>query len=161
MFSILDPVRMKEALDPVEKLTDWELFQCLASELISPNIQIHFSNEADKRAHDFAASIALACSLSTRKITILDWKYEILALNPLLKHKSKLRKLWQETRDLACKTAVNWVSWNIRRTVWKRALERCETKLTNGKVTPQAIWPIVKSLTKKDGPKDHLQFMVP
>jgi hypothetical protein len=29
---------MREALDPVEKLTDWELFQSLASELISPNI---------------------------------------------------------------------------------------------------------------------------
>jgi hypothetical protein len=34
MFSILDPVRTREALDPVEKLTDWELFQSLASELI-------------------------------------------------------------------------------------------------------------------------------
>jgi hypothetical protein len=26
MFSILYPVKMREALDPVEKLTDWELF---------------------------------------------------------------------------------------------------------------------------------------
>jgi hypothetical protein len=33
MFSILDPVRKREALDPVEKLTDWGLFQFLASEL--------------------------------------------------------------------------------------------------------------------------------
>jgi hypothetical protein len=37
MCSILDPVR-REALHPVEKLTDWELFQNLASDLISPNI---------------------------------------------------------------------------------------------------------------------------
>jgi hypothetical protein len=34
MFSILDPVRTMEALNPVEKLTDWELFQSLASEFI-------------------------------------------------------------------------------------------------------------------------------
>lgn len=27
MISILDPVRTKEALDPIEKLTDWELFK--------------------------------------------------------------------------------------------------------------------------------------
>jgi hypothetical protein len=53
MFSFLDTVRTREALDPVEKLTDWELFQNLASELTSPNIQIHFSNEADKAARDF------------------------------------------------------------------------------------------------------------
>jgi hypothetical protein len=46
IFSILEPVRMREALDPVEKLTDWEQFQSLASELISPNIQIHSSNDA-------------------------------------------------------------------------------------------------------------------
>jgi hypothetical protein len=31
------------------------------------------------------------------------------------------------------------------------ALERCETKLSNTEVTPQAIWPIAKSLLKRDG----------
>jgi hypothetical protein len=58
MFSILDSVTMMEALVPVEKLTDWELFQSLASELIFSNIKIHSSNKADKTARDFAASIA-------------------------------------------------------------------------------------------------------
>jgi hypothetical protein len=74
MFSILDPVRMREALDPVQKLTDWELFQSLASELISPNIQILSSNEPDNAAHDLAASIALAYRISSRETTILDQK---------------------------------------------------------------------------------------
>jgi hypothetical protein len=59
MFSILDPVRTRESLDPIVKPTDWELFQNLASELMSPNIWIHSSNEADKAARDFAASIAV------------------------------------------------------------------------------------------------------
>jgi hypothetical protein len=72
MFSILDPVRTTEALDPVEKLTDWELFQSLTSELMSQKIQIHSSNEADKAACDFAVSITLADRLSTRQITIFD-----------------------------------------------------------------------------------------
>jgi hypothetical protein len=63
------------------------------------------------------------------------------------------RKLWQETRDPACKTGVNWVTQNIRRMVWKRALERWETKLVNCEVTPQTIWPIAKSLTKRGGQK--------
>jgi hypothetical protein len=58
MFSILDPVRITEAYDPIEKLTDWELFQSLASELTSPSIQIHSYNEADKAVRDFAATIA-------------------------------------------------------------------------------------------------------
>jgi hypothetical protein len=35
----------------------------------------------------------------------------------------------------------------------ERALERWETKLANYEVTPQTIWPIVKSLTKRDGSK--------
>jgi hypothetical protein len=30
MFSLVDPVREREALDPVEKLTDWELLQSLS-----------------------------------------------------------------------------------------------------------------------------------
>jgi hypothetical protein len=35
----------------------------------------------------------------------------------------------------------------------KKALERWETKLSNTEVTPQAIWPIAKSLLKRDGPR--------
>jgi hypothetical protein len=63
MFKILDPVRAREALDPVERLIDWERFQSLASELKSPSIRIHSYEEVDKAAHDFAVSIALACRL--------------------------------------------------------------------------------------------------
>jgi hypothetical protein len=91
---------------------------------VSPNIQICPSNEADKAAHDFAASVALAYRLSTRKTMKLDEKYEMAGLDYLLKHKRKLRKLWQETRDPKCKMAVNWVTQNTRRMVQKTALER-------------------------------------
>jgi hypothetical protein len=64
-----------------------------------------------------------------------------------------MRKLWQETRDPGCKTAVNWVSKAIRCMTRKKALERWETMLANTEVTPQAIWPIAKSLANTDGPR--------
>jgi hypothetical protein len=35
----------------------------------------------------------------------------------------------------------------------KKALERWETKLSNTEVAPQAIWPIAKSLFRRDGPR--------
>jgi hypothetical protein len=35
----------------------------------------------------------------------------------------------------------------------KNAFERWETKISNAEVTPQAIWPIAKSLLKRDGPR--------
>jgi hypothetical protein len=35
----------------------------------------------------------------------------------------------------------------------KIVLERWETKIGNTEVTPQAIWPIAKSLLKRDGPR--------
>jgi hypothetical protein len=35
----------------------------------------------------------------------------------------------------------------------KKALEWWETKLANTELTPQTIWPIVKSLTNRDGPR--------
>jgi hypothetical protein len=95
MFSILGPVRTREALAPVEKLTEWELFKSLASEVTSPNIHIHSYNKAYKAAHDFAAAVALAYRLSTKKVTNLDWKYEIHGLDLTLKHKGKLKNLWQ------------------------------------------------------------------
>jgi hypothetical protein len=49
--------------------------------------------------------------------------------------------------------AVNWVSTSIRRLTQRKALERWETKLRNCEVTPQAVWPIAKSLLRSDGPK--------
>jgi hypothetical protein len=47
-------------------------------------------------------------------------------------------------QDPVCKTAVNWVAKSIRQ--W-------ETKIANPKVMPLAIWPIVKSLIKRDRTK--------
>jgi hypothetical protein len=41
IFHLLDHVRNGNPLDPVDKFTDWEKFQSLASELISPRIQIN------------------------------------------------------------------------------------------------------------------------
>jgi hypothetical protein len=35
----------------------------------------------------------------------------------------------------------------------KKTLERWETKISNTEVTPQAIWPIAKSLLKRDEPR--------
>lgn len=98
-FSILDPIRRREALYLVEKVTDWKLFQSLASELLFLSIQIHSSNKSDEAARDFAASIALAYSLSTIKSKILDWKHKIPVLDVLSKHKRKRRKLLQQARD--------------------------------------------------------------
>jgi hypothetical protein len=86
--------------------TDWERFQSLASELISPRIQINLGEEADKAACDFIASVASAYRLSTRKITLSDLNNDLPGLESLLKYKRRLRKLWQVTRDPACKTAV-------------------------------------------------------
>jgi hypothetical protein len=101
MFCSLDPVTTREALDLVEKLTNWDQFQSLATELISQNILIYSSNDADKVARGVAAPLASAYRLSTRNTTIFDRRCEIPALNYLLKHKKKLRKLWQENRDSA------------------------------------------------------------
>jgi hypothetical protein len=42
----------------------------------------------------------------------------------------------------------------IRRMARRRALELWETKIANTDVTPQAIWPIAKSLKKRDGAKE-------
>jgi hypothetical protein len=43
------------------------------------------------------------------KFTLLELNKELPELERLLQLKHGLRKLWQETRNPACKTAVNWV----------------------------------------------------
>jgi hypothetical protein len=71
----------------------------------------------------------------------------------LLKCKRRLRKLWQITRNPSCKTALNWAYKIIKRMTRRQALEGWKTKVGNCEVTPQALWPIAKSLMKRDGPK--------
>jgi hypothetical protein len=153
VFHILDHVKIRNLSEPIEKFTDWDRFQSLASDLISPRIEINSGIEADKAARDFTASVASAYRLSTSKVTLLDLNNDLPGLDRLLKHKQRLRKLWQETRDPACKTAVNWVTKAIRRMTRKKALERFETKISNSEDTPQAVWPIAKSLLQRDGPR--------
>jgi hypothetical protein len=99
IFYLLDHIRSRNLLDPVDEFTDWERFHRLASELISPEIEINSEEEADKVARDFTASIVSAYRIATSNITLLDINKDIPGLENLLKHKRMLRKLWQITRD--------------------------------------------------------------
>jgi hypothetical protein len=153
VFHILYYVKIRNLSEPVEKFTDWERFQSLASELISPRIEINSGVEADKTARDFTAFIASAYRLSTSKVTLSDINNNIPGLDCLLNHKQWLRKFWQETRHTGCKAAVNRVAKEIRRLTRRKALERWETRISNTEVTPQAIRLIAKSLFKWNGPR--------
>jgi hypothetical protein len=79
VFHILDHVSIRNLSQSVEKFNDWDRFQILASELISPEVEIN-SGEADKAARDFTASIASACGLSKEK-------------NYTFRYRQRLRKL--------------------------------------------------------------------
>jgi hypothetical protein len=70
---------------------------------------MQYSLKANKPALDFTASIASAYRLATSEVTLSDINNEIPDPDGLIKHKWRLRKLWQETRDPAFKTAVNCV----------------------------------------------------
>jgi hypothetical protein len=113
VFHLLDYIRIRNLSDLIDKFTDWEWFQILASELISPRIKIN-SEEASKAAHSFTASIGLTYRLLTREITLSNLNKDLLGLESLLKHKQRLRTLLQVTWDPACKTEVNWVTKTIR-----------------------------------------------
>jgi hypothetical protein len=75
-----DHIRTKNLSDLVDKFTDWEQFQSLASKLISPRIQINMGEEADKVARGFTASIASAYRLLTSKVTLLDLNKDLPGL---------------------------------------------------------------------------------
>jgi hypothetical protein len=107
IFNILDHVRTKQLSKPLEKFTDWERFQSLAQNLISPRVEINSGLEADNAARAFTASIASAYRLSTTNITLSELNNDLPGLDPLLNYKRRMRKLWQETSDPGCKTEVN------------------------------------------------------
>jgi hypothetical protein len=147
-FHTLDHVTTRNLSDPVEKFTDWGRFQSLASDLVSLRIQINSEVETDKVASDFTASIALSYRLATSKGTLSDMNSNLPSLDRLLKHKNRLRKLWHESRNPSCKTAVHWIVKTIRRMSRRKSFERREKRVANYEATPQALWPIVKCLLK-------------
>jgi hypothetical protein len=87
VFHILDHVRIRNLSEPIEKFTDWDRFQSVASELISPQVQINSGVEADKAARDFRTSVASAYRLSTNKVTLSDINNDLPGLDHLLKYK--------------------------------------------------------------------------
>jgi hypothetical protein len=106
VFHTLDHVKIRRLSEPIEKFIDRNRFQSLTSELISPRIEINLEVEVDKAERNFTTSIASACRLSTSKPTLSDINSDLPDLDRLLKYKQRIRKLWQKTRDPACKMAV-------------------------------------------------------
>jgi hypothetical protein len=80
----LQSVKIRNLSELFERFTDWERFQSLASELISPKIQINSGVEADKAARNFTASIPSAYRLSKSKITLFDINNDLPGLDRLL-----------------------------------------------------------------------------
>jgi hypothetical protein len=149
---MLDHVSIRDISTPDEIYTDWERFQSVASDPISPETQIHILEDDEKAARNFAASIASAYSLSTNKFTLSEIYEELPELDRLLQFKHRLRKLWQENRNPACKMAVNWVINTIRRMTRKKTKERWETTMGNCEVSPQDVWSIEEALVNRDAP---------
>jgi hypothetical protein len=85
LFHILDHITTRNLSEPIEKFTNWERFQSLASDLVSPRIKISSGVEADKAAREFTAYIASAYRLSTSKITVSDLNSDLPELDRLLK----------------------------------------------------------------------------
>jgi hypothetical protein len=81
IFHILYHINIRNLLEPIEEFTDWDRFQGLASELISPRIELIW---------DFAASVASAYRLVASKLTLSDIISDISGLDRLLKHKTRI-----------------------------------------------------------------------
>jgi hypothetical protein len=145
VFHILDYVRATKLSESFEKFTNWERFQTLGSDLISPRTEINSRVEADKAVRDLTASVASAYRLSTSRVTLLELKNDLPGLDRVLNYEKELRKLWHEIRGPECKTAVNWGSKSNRRLTRKKAPERWEIRLGNTEAIPQATWPIARS----------------
>jgi hypothetical protein len=71
----------------------------------------------------------------------------------MLKYKNGMRGLWHETGIQDVKRQSTVPRNQQMHDPKKNALEQWETKLANTELTPQAIWPIAKYLTNRDGPR--------
>jgi hypothetical protein len=77
--------------------------------------------------------------IEIRKIILSGVNKNFLGLETLMKHKRRLRRLWQVTRNQACKRVVNWVAETIRRMTSRKALELWEMKVGNCEDRPPIL----------------------
>jgi hypothetical protein len=63
------------------------MVQSIASELISPRLEINTGIEANKAAHDFTASVASVYRLSIIKVALSDVNNNLPGFGGLLKQK--------------------------------------------------------------------------
>jgi hypothetical protein len=103
LFRILYHVSTRDLYAPIEIHTDREQFRSPATDLISHIFQIDNIDEDERGTCNFAAFIASAYRLSTIKIILSELHSELPEIDGLLQLKQRLRKLWHETRDPACK----------------------------------------------------------
>jgi len=82
--------RDRDNLNRVNKITYLEVFQSVASELISLRLQTDSGEEADKAARDFTASIASSHGLSTSTLTLSDLNVDVPSSDRVLKHEQEL-----------------------------------------------------------------------
>jgi hypothetical protein len=68
LFYMLDHVSTRDISAPIEIFTDWERFQNIASEVISPRVQIQSIDNAEERARKLTESTASAYRLSTQNL---------------------------------------------------------------------------------------------
>jgi hypothetical protein len=85
IFHIVDHVRIRNRLEPVDNFTDWEMFQSTVSDLVSPKMEINSREEADKAKRDFTAS--------ANKVILSDINNDLPGLDRLLKRKHRPRKV--------------------------------------------------------------------
>jgi hypothetical protein len=88
VFHILDHVKITNLSEPVEKFTDWDWFQSLASELMSPKVG------GRSRKRGAVLQPLLLRRIGCRQVRLHFQKNnDLLGLDRLLKHKQRLRKL--------------------------------------------------------------------
>jgi hypothetical protein len=97
-------------MEPFEEFADWERFQSLDSNFMSPRIGINSVTEADKVAREFTASIASSCKLSTSKNIVPEFSKNLPGLDGSAKHTKRRRQLWNK----ASKTAFNRILKTIK-----------------------------------------------
>jgi hypothetical protein len=77
IFHILDHVKIRNLSEPTEKFTDWERFQSLVSDLISPILEINAGVEAAMRR-------ATSQTLLLRRVGCRQVRLHFLTLTPFV-----------------------------------------------------------------------------
>ncbi|CAL7937375.1 unnamed protein product [Xylocopa violacea] len=137
---------------------DWKTFRHILDNNIKINNKMENSQELENAVNNLTSSIQNAMSKTIRKVKANNYTDKLPSdITELIKKKNKIRKIWQNTRQIHIKKHFTNLTNIIKRKITQYRYVKWENKLKNFKPKDNSLWKMTKMFKRPFKPIPTLQ----